>query len=312
MKINAGMIIGGLFGTFSARIFTAVIGFVFLFSLLVLIFRPSSRAWIISKAPGILTALGLFGTFWGIAEGLGGFDPYNIDASIPVLLDGMKLAFWTSILGMFCAIVLNAVYYAAGIFSDDEDIDTQETIEEALNSINTMNMKITELTNCINILSGKIVKSSGAHEEPVNIQTLQNRIDELTENIASSITNSAQAMEKATQAMEKAADEQAKHITSITLNLENVLKHGASSVESTFAKTGAAIENITAQTINRLDHEMEKVLRDALQIMADNLASIDEKMINDIQTLTKRLEELSREASGKHEQLTIQYGKQEH
>ena len=50
--------------------------------------------------PSLLPALGLVGTFLGIFKGLGEFDPGNIDLSLPILLDGLKLAFSTSIIGM--------------------------------------------------------------------------------------------------------------------------------------------------------------------------------------------------------------------
>lgn len=46
-------------------------------------------------------ALGILGTFTGIIIGLLNFDTESIDTSIPVLLDGLKTAFITSIVGMF-------------------------------------------------------------------------------------------------------------------------------------------------------------------------------------------------------------------
>lgn len=59
-------------------------------------------------APAILTSLGVLGTFVGIFVGLMDFDVRNIDASVPHLLEGMKTAFFTSIVGMACAILLKA------------------------------------------------------------------------------------------------------------------------------------------------------------------------------------------------------------
>ena len=40
-------------------------------------------------APVILTVLGVFGTFVGITIGLIGFDTENIEAGVPVLLEGL-------------------------------------------------------------------------------------------------------------------------------------------------------------------------------------------------------------------------------
>ena len=47
-----------------------------------------------------LATVGVLGTFFGIYIGLLDFDVKDIDGSIPKLLDGLKLAFVTSILGM--------------------------------------------------------------------------------------------------------------------------------------------------------------------------------------------------------------------
>lgn len=50
--------------------------------------------------PTFMTSLGILGTFLGIVIGLIKFDTNNIDQSIPYLLEGLKTAFLTSIIGM--------------------------------------------------------------------------------------------------------------------------------------------------------------------------------------------------------------------
>ena len=60
--------------------------------------------------PGLLTSLGILGTFMGMMRGLSGLDFSNSNAiieGIPVLLDGMKFAFGTSVAGVSCSIVFN-------------------------------------------------------------------------------------------------------------------------------------------------------------------------------------------------------------
>jgi len=54
----------------------------------------------VQSAPGLMTTIGVLGTFWGILYGLIEFDVANIDRSVPHLLEGMKIAFITSVLGM--------------------------------------------------------------------------------------------------------------------------------------------------------------------------------------------------------------------
>jgi len=53
-----------------------------------------------TSLPTLLTVLGILGTFIGIFIGLLSFNTQNIQASVPILLEGLKLAFITSIFGM--------------------------------------------------------------------------------------------------------------------------------------------------------------------------------------------------------------------
>ena len=57
----------------------------------------------------ILTVIGVFGTFLGIFIGLQAFDIQDIEASISKLLEALKLAFLTSLVGIGSAILLKGV-----------------------------------------------------------------------------------------------------------------------------------------------------------------------------------------------------------
>ena len=61
-----------------------------------------------NTAASIVTVIGVFGTFLGIFIGLLPFDTENIKDSIPPLIEGLKLAFLTSIVGICSAIILKA------------------------------------------------------------------------------------------------------------------------------------------------------------------------------------------------------------
>lgn len=62
---------------------------------------------IVEFIPTLVSTLGVFGTFLGITVGLMAFDTTNLNESIPVLLDGLKTAFWTSLVGMGLSAILN-------------------------------------------------------------------------------------------------------------------------------------------------------------------------------------------------------------
>ncbi|WP_422381611.1 hypothetical protein [Marinicellulosiphila megalodicopiae] len=73
----------------------------------------------VQVAPSILTSLGVFGTFLGVALGLSGFDTANIEQSVPSLIEGLKTAFWTSIIGIFGAISIKVRFSIAHIHQSD-------------------------------------------------------------------------------------------------------------------------------------------------------------------------------------------------
>ena len=81
-----------------------LIGIITLLTVYFHFFHYSSKT--AELAPNILTSIGIFGTFLGVALGLSSFDTSDIQASVPGLIDGLKTAFWTSIAGLFGALLV--------------------------------------------------------------------------------------------------------------------------------------------------------------------------------------------------------------
>ena len=82
-----------------------------LFSLYYIIrlwYRKSTKSYneyLYNSIPSVFTTIGILGTFGGIYLGLRNFDVNDIDNSIPMLLEGMKLAFLTSIVGIILSLI---------------------------------------------------------------------------------------------------------------------------------------------------------------------------------------------------------------
>ena len=89
-----------------------IIGLIALVGLLAAVGRIRSKrpTRLIQTAPSAAVSLGIFGTFVGVYIGLLGFDVRDISASIPILLDGLKTAFMTSIWGLAVSIALRFHY----------------------------------------------------------------------------------------------------------------------------------------------------------------------------------------------------------
>ncbi|RAX52740.1 hypothetical protein CCY99_07170 [Helicobacter sp. 16-1353] len=69
----------------------------------------------------IIMTFGVLGTFIGVFIGLLGFDINNIETSVPHLLDGLKIAFYTSIAGMSIAIIISIYQRSIGFKIDNKD-----------------------------------------------------------------------------------------------------------------------------------------------------------------------------------------------
>ena len=95
--------------------FTFAIGLtiatLFVLGLLTSVVPWTRRRLSLGKAvPGLMVSLGIFGTFLGIFLGLQGFDVTNIDASVPLLLEGLKVAFATSLMGLAAAWIYRFIF----------------------------------------------------------------------------------------------------------------------------------------------------------------------------------------------------------
>ena len=80
----------------------------------------------------LASTIGVLGTFVGIFIGLAGFDVNNMTESVPKLLEGMKIAFATSIVGMS-----GAIYMKISSLKNTKE-EEEENIDDILELFNTM------------------------------------------------------------------------------------------------------------------------------------------------------------------------------
>ncbi|MBR0222051.1 MAG: MotA/TolQ/ExbB proton channel family protein [Synergistaceae bacterium] len=272
------LIINGLWGYLSAKIFTCVISFVFIISLICLCFTRNinKREWIINRAPSLLTSLGLFGTFWGVAEGLGYFNAHDIDASVITLLDGMKLAFWTSILGMFYAFLINIINYASGLLSLEADENNNQD-DELIKKLDELIIALNQLENL------KFYKA----------EALGEIINEIN-NISLKVQESAGLVEKSTQSMERAARSQLDAMAKIEFNINAALDKAIENMQNAFRRSLNGIEQINKSAYDNLNAEMEAALSAVVKSMAGKLAGMSGKLFDDYEILINKLSELAK------------------
>ena len=116
-----------------ARVFSLAIAVVFVLSLLT--YRIASMAAFSRHGSTLCTTLGVLGTFTGIFLGLLEFDVAKIDASVPELLVGLKIAFSTSIVGLGAAVLLRIIQPLLPAPPDSGSETTPDAIHQTLRNI---------------------------------------------------------------------------------------------------------------------------------------------------------------------------------
>jgi len=95
---------------------------------------------VVDLAPTALTTLGILGTFTGIFLGLLDFDISTIKKSVPTLIEGLKVAFGTSILGLASALVFKV---ARPLLSNKISSD-EVTGQDLINALQDVSAQVKE------------------------------------------------------------------------------------------------------------------------------------------------------------------------
>jgi len=145
-----------------------------------------------------IVSVGVLGTFVGVYIGLSEFDANDISASVPPLLEGLQVAFYTSISGMFFALLLTVLQKANPGYSElDDDSGVLRDIDDKLDTLD----KIQKNTEALPILPNQItsvlyeIRDSmvSNNKEMLSMLTIEmgeikNTLKEATESLAKGAT----------------------------------------------------------------------------------------------------------------------------
>lgn len=133
--------------------------------------------------PEILTTMGIFGCFTGIALALLDFNANNITASVPLLLNGVKTAFWASVFGVFGALLIKIRQrFSKAPVQSDTGEPRAASLEDVVQSINSLRKSIagdgdSSLINQIKLLRSDQNESSKALK--ASLDDFANKVSEL-------------------------------------------------------------------------------------------------------------------------------------
>lgn len=86
----------------------------------------------ISDLSGLAATFGIFGTFIGIFLGLREFNVFDLSNSVPNLLEGLKIAFLTSISGMLAGIIIK-IFPGFYLIKTEKDTSEEASMERMIN-----------------------------------------------------------------------------------------------------------------------------------------------------------------------------------
>ncbi len=228
-----------------------------------------------SAMPGTLTGLGILGTFVGLSIGLGSFngdDIYTISDNVGPLLGGMKVAFHTSVYGIFFSLIFTYVHRC--IMSDAYDklqefLDCFKECVEPVVAGTDENVKAmlvyqanmaTSLKNITELLKGNALEQTKGVEQMVQSFTAQ-----IENAMATDFARLGRALESACDAQTvyagnyKSMEETSKALLNASLSLQETL-------EITMAKQEALAKELKEQaqrieeTCDTLDNEISSQL----------------------------------------------------
>lgn len=234
-----------------------------------------------SAITGTLTGLGILGTFIGLSLGLGAFngdDIYTITDNVGPLLGGMKVAFHTSVYGIFFSLIFAFVHRCIVA-------DSQEKLQEFLDcyrecvepvvagneeNIRTMLVYQANMANYLRHISE--IMTGNALEQTKGVeQIVQSFTTQIESAMATDFARLGRNLEKACDAQTVYAENyrSMEETTKLLINASYTLQQ---SLEATMEKQAALVRELDVQakrigeTCDTLDNEISSQLYTLAQV----------------------------------------------
>lgn len=245
------------------------------------------RRWI-ESLPSLLSTLGVLGTFLGITIGLLNFNPEDLDKSIPDLLDGLKTAFFTSLTGMICSLILSRIISSSYDEQDGGISDINQASGEIVKAVKEMSESN---TNTLKALKEQAEQTANAQTTFYNM--LGNILTSLKSDIGTLNTNTnsvllqAQSQATSLNSLLTCAGNIEEELPKSTQGISR-LTEGISKVENNILEL-TDIQNAIAST----DEEIRTEVHGLGQKLHDEVVEIEDNMQKTNALLVKKFNEFS-------------------
>lgn len=282
----------------------------------------------LNQVPGLLTGLGILGTFIGLSLGLSNFNTgttAQMTESIEPLMNGIKVAFHTSIYGMIFSLTYNAIYKKK-LFEAEEAVDNficafkKYVLPDSEN--NGMNQIIALQKEQIESVRGIY---AGIAEEMARILTPQyERVSmAISEFQSVTIRNETEAIKQIVEIfideMNKSLDDSFERISQAVGAQYQAQQQNAALMQQVLKETGSNVVNLnginqeTSRLIDTLNHYSESIqaIQNKLQDTLSSMRAQDTSCHDLLMTEKNMLMEQANLVSGFRAALTemVNYSK---
>jgi DNA anti-recombination protein RmuC len=233
----------------------------FVFALLAVFLATLWARWhgrtlgFVHYAPNLLTTMGILGTFVGIVIGLLAFDVSDIDASMGPLLNGLKTAFITSLVGIALAILFKSIDTSGKFIKKTEEAQVHHVGPEEIHE---------ELRSQSEALE-KLARSISGDDDSTLVTQIQ-KLRSQNHDDAKEMTNLLKAQAEFQATLSRASTRQAERFETFTEDLWKKLDDFAEMLS----------KSATEQVINALKEVIADFNRNLTEQFGDNFKQLNE------------------------------------
>lgn len=247
--------------------------------------------------PTSLSTLGVLGTFYGIYVGLQDFDPHNIQASIPLLLDGLKTAFTTSLWGMSLSLGLSFLINLLTDIEVSKSASESDILAEKMSeAINKMSSQIVGASDRIRQLLQAEINNS----REINKQIMESCNKQIAEKMAECDALVLQRVKECNVGLDQKLNAFGQSIIkSNTDSLSGVMESACMTFQSTMNDIlGQLIKenfdelNNSVQTLNKWQISNMSLMKE----LTDSCSSVINQLDSSVQNMANNLESNSNKA----------------
>jgi biopolymer transport protein ExbB/TolQ len=241
----------------------------------------------------ILVSTGVLGTFIGIFIGLWGFNSGNVSDSVPVLLDGLKTAFITSIAGMFLAILLSIIQKSKNKNNSEDEITALNNISKQLEKLDFIDEKLMSLSDVKKNTEILPLINTKLDSIDTNIKSLSSDIsgvkDELKINQKSLFEFLKEKLSEIDNSLKEAVQTLSKGATKEIINaLQDVIKDFNSNLTEQF---GDNFKKLNESVLNMI--EWQDTYKNSVKEFEEQLKTTTENTNESNKNITKLIKEFT-------------------